>query len=75
LDSPAAAEISIPSIANLNVENFRWRQAENNAYWIYIGQRVGLLSPLLDWLIVVTDKAGAVVHWQITGILRRFFRR
>jgi hypothetical protein len=75
LENPAAAGISIPSIANLNLEDYRWRQAKNQAYSIYIGRRSGLLSPLLDWLIVVTDQAGRVVHWHRARAWDRFLRR
>jgi hypothetical protein len=57
------------------VDHYRWRQADNNAYRIFFGQRTGFLSLLLDWLVVVTDQAGEVVEWRKVGVLHRFLRK
>ncbi|MEW5956907.1 MAG: hypothetical protein AB1801_04230 [Chloroflexota bacterium] len=75
LAGPVVAAVSLPAIAGLNPARYRWRQAENNAYRVYFGQRTGLLSPVLNWLIVVTDRSGTVVRRQTMGLMRRFFRR
>ncbi len=75
LASPIVAEVAIAASAGLNLAHYRWRQAENNAYGVHIGQRTGPLSPMRDWLIVVTDKTGTVVQWQTIGVLHRLFRK
>jgi hypothetical protein len=62
------------TIVGLKVSDYRWREAENRGYRIYIGQRSGFLSPLRAWAIIVADKAGRVVRWQKVSSLKRLFR-
>jgi hypothetical protein len=70
----AAPELPLPSsitVAGLEIGDYRWRQAENGRFRIYIGRRTGLFSPLRAWAIIVTDKAGQIVHWQKVSSLKR----
>lgn len=72
----AASESPLPSsitVAGVKGGNYRWRQAENGDYRIYIGRRTGLLSPLRAWAIIVTDKADRIVHWRTVSSFKRLF--
>jgi hypothetical protein len=68
--------VSLPAIAGLRPEQYRWRQAENKLYAVYLGQR-RLPSFIPAWLggqvVVVVNRAGEPVYWDRRGLLKGFW--
>ncbi len=73
LTAPEAEAAPLVTIVGLKVDDYRWGQAENASYRIYIGRRTGLFSTLRGWVIVVTDQTNQIVHWQKMSSLKRLF--
>jgi hypothetical protein len=62
-----------PGLGRIEPDSYEWRQAENKSFVIHIGQRrgPGLLAPLLERIIIVTDQAGSVLHQRRIGAFQR----
>jgi hypothetical protein len=67
LAGPLIQPAAVPQALGLKIHRYRWQQAENQAYIIYLGHHFW-------WgqAVIVTDRAGQVLHQQKTGWLSRF---
>jgi len=78
LAAPPLEVVNLPAIAGLRPEQYRWRQAENKLYVVYLGQR-RLPSFIPAWLggqvVVVVNRAGELVYWDRHGLLKRILER
>jgi hypothetical protein len=59
-----------PALAVLDfVRHYRWRMAANADFNVYVGRHF-----LRGRAVVVTDKAGMVLHWEKWGLLKWLFK-
>ncbi len=63
----------LPALTASEIGRYRWFQAANQAFVIYIGRPRGPLSGLRSWLIIVTDQAGNLLVRRTVGAWQRIF--
>jgi hypothetical protein len=75
--APEIEAVTLPPTPGLRPERYRWQQAQNKRFSIYIGrsQTPTFIRPLLGQeAVVVVNQAGEVVYWDKRGVWRQFFK-